>query len=254
MTGEATGDGAAGVAGPAISIVIPALDERDNLEILIPALGADDPAAEIIVVDGGSRDGGAAAAGRLGARVLTSPTGRGTQLRAGAEAARGEILWFLHADCRPATGAARAITEALRARPEAVGGNFRLVFDGGTRFDRRLTRFYGRIRARGLYYGDSGIFVRRAAYRECGGFRAIALMEDYDFTRRLERLGPTVCIEDPPLVTSSRRFEGRSAPAIVIGWFAIHALYHMGVRPERLARIYDGARAAQGSRSLRSQS
>jgi rSAM/selenodomain-associated transferase 2 len=237
---------------PAISIIIPALDERENLERLIPALSAelaaddptDDPAddcrCEIIVVDGASRDGSAETARALGARVLTATRGRGNQLRAGADAARGEVMWFLHADCHPPAGAVRAIAAALEGRPELVGGNFRLIFDGGKRFDRWLTGFYAWFRSFGLYYGDSGIFVRRIAYRECGGFRPIALMEDYDFTRRLERLGATVCIDDPPLVTSSRRFEGRSAPAIVYGWLRIHALYHLGVRPERLARIYDG--------------
>ena len=235
---------------PEISIVIPALDERENLERLIPALATDDPADdpagdvgyEIIVVDGGSRDGSADVARALGARVLTTTRGRGNQLRAGADAARGEVMWFLHADCRPAVGAVRAIAAALGGRPELVGGNFRLMFEGGMRFDRWLTGFYAWFRGHGLYYGDSGIFVRRRAYRECGGFRPIALMEDYDFTRRLERLGATVCIEDPPLLTSSRRFKGRSAPAIVYGWLRIHALYHLGVRPERLARIYDSAR------------
>jgi hypothetical protein len=71
----------------------------------------------------------------------------------------------------------------------------------------------------------------------------IALMEDYDFVRRLERAGPTICIDDPPLVTSSRRFTGRSPVAIVAGWLRIHALFHLGVSPDRLARIYDGAKA-----------
>jgi rSAM/selenodomain-associated transferase 2 len=259
-------------ARPAISIIIPVLDERENLEHLIPALAAtngpadfsadvsaDHPAEnlalEIIVVDGASRDGSAETARALGARVLTTAKGRGNQLRAGADAAQGEILWFLHADCRPAAGAVGAIAAALGERPELVGGNFRLLFDGGMRFDRWLTGFYAWFRGFGLYYGDSGIFVRRGAYRECGGFRPIALMEDYDFTRRLERLGATVCINDPPLLTSSRRFRGRSAVAIVYGWLRIHALYHLGVRPERLARMYDSARKTQGAvRSLRSQS
>ncbi len=131
----------------------------------------------------------------------------------------------------------------LAARPEAVGGNFRLDFDGGTGFDAWLTRFYAWIRARGFYYGDSGIFVRRSVYQLLGGMRPIALMEDYDFVRRLERAGPTICIDDPPLVTSSKRFAGRSPVAIVAGWLRIHALFHLGVSPDRLARIYDSIKA-----------
>ncbi len=73
----------------------------------------------------------------------------------------------------------------------------------------RLDDFYARIRAKGVYYGDSGVFVRRSAYQALGGIPRLALMEDYDFNRRLERLGATLCIDEPPLVTSSRRFEGR---------------------------------------------
>lgn len=125
-----------------------------------------------------------------------------------------------------------------------VGGNFRLLFDGDSGFSRWLTGFYAWIRARGLYYGDSAIFVRRRVYQDLGGLRPLALMEDYDFTRRLERRGKTRCIDDPPLVTSSRRFEGRRPTSIVLGWLKIHALYHLGISPDRLARLYDSERRA----------
>ena len=70
-------------------------------------------------------------------------------------------------------------------------------------------------------------------------------MEDYDFSRRLERSGPTCCIEEPALVTSGRRFEGRRPLAIVAGWLVIHALFHLGVSPERLARLYNSKRQQQ---------
>ena len=123
-----------------------------------------------------------------------------------------------------------------------VGGNFRILFDGGGGFDRWLTGFYAWFRRYGLYYGDSGIYVRREAYRAMGGLRPIAVMEDFDFTRRLERYGETCCIADPPLVTSSRRFRGRHPVAIVWGWLKIHALYYFGVSPDRLARMYDSER------------
>ncbi len=102
----------------------------------------------------------------------------------------------------------------------------------------------------GLYYGDSGIFVRARIYRALGGIRPLAVMEDYDFSRRLERAGPTCCIAEPPLVTSSRRFHGRRPAAIVWGWLKIHALYHLGVAPARLARLYDSERRGLGRRDL----
>ncbi len=191
------------------------------------------------MVDGGNHDRTLAKARKYDVRILHAAPGRGAQLRRGAEAAIGDIFLFLHADSRfPQDGLAR-IEERLSGSPHLVGGNFRVVFDGDTRFSRWLTGFYAWFRGHGLYYGDSGVFVRRDVYRALGGIRPIALMEDFDFTRRLERIGPTCCLEDPPLVTSSRRFEGRHPLAIVWGWLVIHALYYLKVSPDRLAQFYD---------------
>jgi len=222
-----------------ISIVIPTRDEAANLARLLPQLAAEDEAHEVLVVDAGSADGTAAIADAHGAVVLHGPPSRGQQLRAGATRARGDVLWFLHADCRVAPGSLAAIRRALAGDPRLVGGNFRLSFDGEDRFSRWLDGFYAWIRRNGFYYGDSGIFVRTAAYHRLGGMPALALMEDYAFVRRLEAAGPTICIAEPALVTSSRRFAGRRPAGIVAGWLLIHALYHLGVGPERLAWIYD---------------
>ena len=123
-----------------------------------------------------------------------------------------------------------------------VGGNFRLLFDGNEPFSRWLNGFYAWIRSRGVYYGDSGVFVRRSVYEAIGGMRPLALMEDFDFIRRLEKSGRTCCIADPPLVTSSRRFHSRRPAAIVFGWLKIHALFYLGARSETLARLYNSAR------------
>jgi rSAM/selenodomain-associated transferase 2 len=221
-----------------VSVIIPTLDEAAALPALITRLKQEPELAEIIVADGGSGDGTAAIAERLGARVVVSPRGRGEQLRAGAAAASGDVLLFLHADSVFSAGGLAAITAALAHAPTAPGGNFRVVFDGDSRFARWLTGFYARLRRCALYYGDSGIFVRRAVYDALGGIKPMALMEDYDFVRRIERAGPTIRIDEPPLVTSSRKFAGRRAPAIVAGWLVIHLLYALGVPPARLARLY----------------
>ena len=223
-----------------ISVVIPTLNEAPILPRLLAQLARETTAHEVIVVDGGSTDGTPPLAETSGARVLSVPGGRGRQLAAGAGAAAGDVLLFLHADCVFPAGGLRLITEALAA-PAVVGGNFRLLFDGDDRFSRWLNGFYAAIRRRGFYYGDSGVFVRRAVYDALGGIRPIALMEDYDFVRRLEKAGPTACIAEP-LVTSARRFAGRSLATIVLGWLAIHAFFHLGVSPERLARFYDSER------------
>ena len=221
-----------------VSVIIPTLDEALELPPLIAQLQLEPELAEIVVADGGSSDGTAVIAERLGVRVVASPRGRGQQLRAGAAAASGEVLLFLHADSVFPAGGLAAITAALVQNPEAPGGNFTLVFDGESRFARWLTGFYASIRRFGLYYGDSGIFVRRTVYDAIGGIKPIALMEDYEFVRRLERAGPTIRIEEPPLVTSSRKFTGRRAAAIVAGWLLIHLLYALGISPARLARLY----------------
>ncbi len=225
-----------------ISVVIPTLNEARNLPRLLRALQRETEPHEIVVADGGSRDGTRRLARAAGARLVRSAPGRGQQLAAGAGAARGDILLFLHADSRFPTGGLARVARTLAEARDCPGGNFRLLFDGDTGFSRWLTGFYAWIRARGLYYGDSGIFVRRAVYRELGGIRPVALMEDYDFVRRLERRGRTCCIEDPPLVTSSRRFEGRRPFGIVLGWIEIHLLFYLGASPAYLARRYETQR------------
>ena len=225
-----------------ISIIIPTLDEAGRLPTLLEDLRGEDVENQIIVVDGGSDDRTAGVARDMGAIVIRTEPGRGVQLGRGAEVATGDILLFLHADSRFPKGGLDRITECLSAAPGIVGGNFRLLFDGDDGFSRWLDGFYAWLRRRGFYYGDSGIFVRREAYRQIGGVRPIALMEDYDLVRRLEKFGPTCCIDDPPLVTSSRRFEGQNPVRIVWGWLKIHLYFHLGISPDRLARLYDSDR------------
>ncbi len=220
-----------------ISIVIPTLNEAEALGRALDGLDFGPVNVELIVSDGGSTDATVSIATRHGARVIRGAPGRGQQLRRGASIATGEVFLFLHADTRLATGALEAVRAAL-SEPNIVGGNFRLIFDGPTGFARWLTGFYAWIRRRGFYYGDSVIFVRREVYDAVGGIRPIALMEDFDFIRRMERFGCTGCIAEPPAVTSSRRFAGRRRWRIVLQWALIHLLYLLGVDPATLARIY----------------
>lgn len=221
-----------------ISVVIPTLNEAQALPASLTALQNERVEHETIVIDSGSRDATVEIASAYGARVLHAPNGRGSQLCAGAREAAGDILLFLHADSIFPAGGLSRIEDVLSSDARIVGGNFRLIFDGGTLFSRWLTRFYARIRWFGLYYGDSGIFIRRDVYEAIGGFRPIPIMEDLDFVRRLERFGRTCCIAEPPLITSSRRFEGRRAVVIVRGWIALHVLFWLGISPDRLAEIY----------------
>jgi rSAM/selenodomain-associated transferase 2 len=221
-----------------ISIIIPTLNEERSLPSLLDSIRQQGADQEVIVVDGGSQDRTLEIAGDHRGQTLSSPPGRGNGICVGAKEARGNVLFFLRADSILLPGALKRIAEVLSANTEIVGGNFRLVFDGDTRFSRWLTQAYVWIRSIGLYYGDSGIFVRRSIYEALGGFRPIPLMEDLDFVRRLERFGQTCCIEDPPLITSSRRFEGRHPLQVLYGWIRLHVLFWLGISPERLADIY----------------
>jgi rSAM/selenodomain-associated transferase 2 len=221
-----------------ISVIIPTLDEERSLPPLLATLRQQGTAHEVIVVDGGSRDRTVELAHSSGVRTLVSRSGRGAGMSIGAEASRGDVLFFLHADSTLPPGALDRITEVLANNANIIGGNFRLVFDGGSDFSRGLTRFCAWIRLLGFYYGDSGIFVRRSVYQAIGGFRPIPVMEDWDFVRRLQRFGRTCCIEDPPLVTSSRRFAGRHPFEIIYGLVRIHVLFWFGVSPDRLVEMY----------------
>ncbi|TQV74420.1 TIGR04283 family arsenosugar biosynthesis glycosyltransferase [Denitrobaculum tricleocarpae] len=224
-----------------ISIVIPTLNEAPRIGSIIHDLRLQDSECEIIIVDGGSQDGTLEQAEGAGARTYPAPRGRGQQLALGAAQSTGNVILFLHADTQLPAGGLRAIRQCLKD-PEIVGGNFRVLFNGNSDFAEWLTGFYARFRRYGLYYGDSAIFVRRCIYDTLGGIRPIDLMEDYDFTRRLERVGKTVCIDTPAVETSSRRFDGRRPIAIVAGWLLIHALFHLKLPPRLLARLYDSTR------------
>jgi hypothetical protein len=240
-----------GATPAGVSIVVPTLNEAARIGPLVATLSAEAPPVEIVVADGGSVDFTADIARAAGARVVPAPRGRGQQLAAGIAASTGDIVWMVHADTTVPPGAVAALRRAL-ADPAVAGGNFALVFaadgddDRDRAFARWLTGFYAWFRRRGLYYGDSGIFIRRAALDRLGGVKPIALMEDFDLSRRMERAGGTVCVDAPALVTSARRFAGRRPAAIVAGWVLVHALWYLGARPSFIARVYRSAVAAPG--------
>lgn len=224
-----------------MSAVIPTLNAAQALPACLAALrDATAPPEEVVVVDGGSGDGTPELAASLGARVVGAPRGRGTQIAAGAAAARGEWLLVLHADTRLAPGW-DAVVRGVMANPAHAdrAAYFRFALDDDGPEARRLERLVAiRCRALALPYGDQGLLIRRALLDAVGGYRPLPLMEDVDLIRRIgrARLLPLPVAA----VTSSERWrrEGwkrRSARNL----FCL-ALWSIGVPPRIIARIYSG--------------
>jgi rSAM/selenodomain-associated transferase 2 len=226
----------AGTPADRISVIIPTLNEATTIEQTLNHLTRMPGLAEVLVVDGDSSDGTPALVRERGVRLIEAPRGRGSQLHAGAGAAIGDILWFLHADTQPPVDAAEHIREAL-ADPAVQGGYFAIRFDGKRRAAGVLTWIYPHLRWLGLSYGDSGLFVRRAAYEQAGGFRPYPLFEDLDRLCRLRRRGRLARL-DAAIVVSSRRFEDRSFTLTFAWWTVLQVLYWLGVPPRYLCRLY----------------
>jgi rSAM/selenodomain-associated transferase 2 len=228
------------------SIVIPTLNEALALGKTLDVVAKLRGSFEVIVVDGDSDDATVAIARAHGVRVLRNQRGRGIQLHAGACAARGDVLWFLHADTHPAVDAIDHIRETLR-EPAVVGGHFDVWFDGRRRAARFLTRLYPHLGRFGLCYGDSALFVRRRDYSAIGGFRPFPLFEDLDLVRRLKERGRFVRVPST-VVASSRRFEGRSFLVTFAAWVALQLMFSVGVHPRTLGRLYGPIRGRVGPR------
>ena len=221
-----------------LSIVVPVLDEARNLERLLPALRDLAPGAEVLVVDGGSRDDTeAVVACWPAARFVPSERGRAAQMNAGAAHAAGEVLLFLHADTRLPAAFAEAIGRALGDQ-RVVGGRFDVRFDNPAWPFRMIAALMNaRSRLSGIFTGDQAIFVRRTAFEALGGYAPIPLMEDIELTRRLRRLGRVACLRRY-VTTSARKWE-RDGVARTIGlMWALRFLYFCGVSPGRLHRWY----------------
>jgi rSAM/selenodomain-associated transferase 2 len=221
---------------PTLSIIIPALNEANSIGPTLDAVSHLSGWVEVIVVDGGSDDGTREIASVHGAMVIASEGGRGVQMHKGACAAQGEALWFLHADTVVPAEGAHLIVEALHDR-RVVVGNFNICFNGHGRAARFMTWLYPQLRRLGLCYGDSAIFVRRESYELVGGFRSFPIFEDLDLLRELRNVGRIVHVP-ATVVTSSRRFEGRSFVIIFTRWVVMQLLYWLGVSPRRLGRFY----------------
>lgn len=232
-----------------ISVVIPTLDSAPSVGA---AIRSAPPGAEVVVVDGGSRDGTADEAAHAGARVETAPRGRAVQLNAGARAARGDVLVFLHADCRLPRAAAGQVTSIL-ARPGVVGGWFPQRIEGGgalLRFGARGAN--RRARLLGLPYGDQAIFTRREAFLAAGGFPEDPIMEDAGLARRLRRLGRLEPAESA-VITGTEHWRRLGPPLTALLDYLTLGAWLAGIPPRWIARVYYPLQRGAPGRTPRGQ-
>lgn len=219
--------------------MIPALDEADGIAACIGALNPlRDAGAEVIVVDGGSRDATVSLARAAGARVLQAGKGRATQMNAGAAASNGALLAFLHADSRPSTPACTRLL-AVAAAGDECWGRFDVQLSGrGIAFRVIEASMNLRSRFSGIATGDQFMFVSRKLFQRAGGFPDLALMEDVALSTRLKRLARPCCCRER-VETSSRRWRERGVLRTVLLMWRLRAAYALGVDPASLARRYD---------------
>ncbi len=222
---------------PRLSVVVPALDERAALGALLEDLAALRVAHEIIVVDGGSRDDTCAVAEAAGATVLHAARGRGTQLRAGAEAAAGDVLCFLHADVRLPAEACRAL-ESLAVVENLDAWAFRLRIDG-RRWSYRLVEWSANVRSSllALPYGDQGLVIGRGLYDGVGGYADVPLMEDVLIARALQIVGG-IALRPESILVSPRRWERDGVVRRSVRNLWLLARFLTGATPAELAGAY----------------
>jgi rSAM/selenodomain-associated transferase 2 len=230
-----------------VSVIIPTYNEQDAIPRTLDALSRARGEFEVIVVDGESTDRTREFVKERipdfprTLRLFAAPRPRALQLNAGAKEARGDVLLFLHADVVLPCGGMEALRKVLQDQA-IVGGNFDLEFEGPSAWSHFFTWVNRKRRRLGIYYGDSGIFVRRAVFECLGGFRPIPIMDDYEFVRRLERAGKTAFVP-ARLLASDRRWRVQGAWRTMWSWFWVQALYSIGVLPSFLVRWYQPVRA-----------
>jgi rSAM/selenodomain-associated transferase 2 len=193
---------------------------------------------EVLLADRGDCPETTRAFERIGARIVCGPGSRGRRLDRAARQARGDVLFFMHADSRPPENALAAIAETLEAG--AVAGAFSLAYESETAALAWIA-WWANLRSRrlGLPFGDQGLFCRREAYAACGGFRDLSVCDDVDIVRRLKRFG-RLTVRPEKTVTSPRRYAETGAVRQVLRNWRVLAGYYAGASPERLERWYRG--------------
>lgn len=216
-----------------LSVIVPTLNEAAaigaTLAALAPLRGR---GHEVLVADGGSDDGTRDLAGPLADRVILAPRGRARQMNAGAAAATGDALLFLHADTRLPADADLLVVRSLEKNS---WGRFDVTIEGRSAL-LPVIAFFMNLRSRltGVATGDQAIFARRDAF---AGFPEIPLMEDVAFSKAMRRRGAPACLRSR-VRTSGRRWESRGVLRTVLLMWRLRLAYALGADPARLAEKY----------------
>ncbi len=220
-----------------VSIVIPTLNERTHIGSLLSDLAPmRETGHEVILSDGGSTDGTPELAEPQADRVILAPRGRASQMNAGAQSARGQVLWFLHADCRVKPQTQTQLLDACVAG--CVWGRFDVRLSGRHPQLRVVERMMNlRSRLTGIATGDQGLFVTRAMFEAVGGYPPIPLMEDIALSKALTGQTRPACLRGP-IITSSRRWEEHGILRTILLMWRLRLAYALGADPGRLADFY----------------
>ena len=221
-----------------LTVVIPCLDEEREIGATLGALApARVRGVEVVVADGGSTDATVSIAHGGADRVVSAPRGRASQMNAGAAAASGDALLFLHADTRLPRDFDRLVLQGLQ-RSGRHWGRFDVSIEGRHPLLRLVAATMNvRSRITGIATGDQALFVRRSAFREIGGFPTIPLMEDIALAHALRRRGPPLCLRERA-VTSGRRWDEHGFAKTVLLMWSLRYAYWRGADPHELARRY----------------
>lgn len=222
-----------------ISIVMPVLNEAPTIVASLEALqDARHRGVEVIVVDGGSEDATVELAQALADQVLIAPRGRASQMNAGAVAAHGTVLWFVHADTRVTAEHEQKILWATAHAWGGRWGRFDVRIDSRNRLLALVSKAINiRSRWSGIATGDQAIFVSRILFERVGGFPDLPLMEDVALSKRLKCIASPACFRETVL-TSARRWEKHGLWRTIFLMWSLRAAYFMGVSPHFLARQY----------------
>ncbi|PYI92933.1 MAG: glycosyl transferase [Verrucomicrobia bacterium] len=236
-------------SAPFVSIIIPVLNEAELIEAFLRKLRCLGANLEIIVVDGGSSDGTWSLAEPLADRLIAARRGRASQMNAGAEIARGEVLWFLHADLKAPRNSIAQITAAL-ADANVVGGCFRLRYPRPESIY-RVSDTLGNLGVKlfGFALGDHGIFCRRSAFLRAYGYPLVPILEDAELYRRISRFGSMVQVREA-IVSDPRTFERCGRYRTTAVYFLILLLYVFGVPITWLNGIYRRFHKSAGPKSI----